>query len=175
MQANKSPGHDEINFNVIKSCFGSLSKPSLNIFRLSSEEEIFPDNLKNVKKMLNLFLRLVTNPIDQSLFYLVFPKYLRKSCIKEFSIIYQQCHSTEHAIMQLIDQINDKFESNCFTLGIFIDLFKAFDDVNHQILISNLKNYAMKGENLSWLKNYLENRKQHLNYNNDVINLAQIN
>ena len=33
----------------------------------------------------------------------------------------------------------------------------------------------MKGENLSWLKNYLENRKQHLNYNNDVINLAQIN
>ena len=42
--------------------------------------------------------------------------------------------------MQLIDQ-NDKFENNCFTLGIFIDLSKAFDTVNHQFLISKLANY----------------------------------
>ena len=38
--------------------------------------------------------------------------------------------------MQLADQINEAFENNCFTLGIFIDLSKAFDTVNHQILIS---------------------------------------
>ena len=76
--------------------------------------------------------------------------------------------------MQLVDQINDKFESNCFTLGIFIDLSKAFDTVNHQILISKLTNYRVKRKNLSWFKSYLENRKQYLNYNNDVTNLAQI-
>ena len=76
--------------------------------------------------------------------------------------------------MQLIDQINDKFENNCLTLGIFIDLSKAFDTVNHQILISKLKNYEVKGKNLSWFKNYLRNYKQYLNYNNDVTNLGQI-
>ena len=76
--------------------------------------------------------------------------------------------------MQLIDQINDKFENNCFTLGIFIDLSKAFDTVDHQILISKLNNYGVKGKNLSWFKSYLENRKQYLNYSNDVTNLAQI-
>ena len=76
--------------------------------------------------------------------------------------------------MQLVDQINDKFESNCFTLGIFIDLSKAFDTVDHQILISKLNNYGVKGKNLSWFKSYLENRKQYLNYSNDVTNLAQI-
>ena len=49
LQTNKSPGHDEISFDVIKSCFGSLSKPLLHIFRLSLEEGIFPDNLKTAK------------------------------------------------------------------------------------------------------------------------------
>ena len=44
LQTNTSPGHDEISFNVIKSCFGSLSKPLLHIFRLSLEEGIFPDD-----------------------------------------------------------------------------------------------------------------------------------
>ena len=77
-------------------------------------------------------------------------------------------------MMQLTDQINDTFESNGFTLGIFIDLSKAFDIVDHQILISKLNNYGVKRKNLSWFKNYLENRKQYLNYSNDVTNLAQI-
>ena len=49
LQTNKSPGHDEISFDVIKSCFGSLSKPLLHTFRLSLEEGIFPDNLKTAK------------------------------------------------------------------------------------------------------------------------------
>ena len=44
---------------------------------------------------------------------------------------FQQGHSTEHAVMQLIDEINDKLEKNCFTFGIFIDHSKAFDTVDH--------------------------------------------
>ena len=54
--------------------------------------------------------------------------------------------------MQLTDQINDTFESNGFTLGIFIDLSKAFDIVDHQILISKLNNYGVEGKNLSWFR-----------------------
>ena len=45
--------------------------------------------------------------------------------------------------MQLIDQINDEFENNCFTLDVFIDFSKAFPPGNHQILISKLKNYVI--------------------------------
>ena len=53
LQTNKSPGHDEISFDVqdvIRSCFGSLSKPLLHIFRLSLEEGIFPNDLKTASQ-----------------------------------------------------------------------------------------------------------------------------
>ena len=87
---------------------------------------------------------------------------MKELCINDFLIIYQKSnilypkqfgfqegHSTEHAIMGLIDQINDCFEKNHFTLGVFIDLSKVFDTVNHQILIAKLKNYGISGNNLS--------------------------
>ena len=66
--------------------------------------------------------------------------------LKEKDILYkkqfgfQQKHSTEHAILQLIDQVNNSFERNQFTLGIFIDLSKAFDTVDRKILISKSNN-----------------------------------
>ena len=44
-------------------------------------------------------------------------------------------HSPEHAILQLVEHINQSFEKNEFTLGVFADLSKAFDTVDHQILL----------------------------------------
>ena len=68
--------------------------------------------------------------------------------------------------MQLVDQINCNFEKNLYTLGIFIDFSKAFDTVDHKILITKLENYGVKGTNLQWLKSFLENRKQFIAYEN---------
>ena len=83
--------------------------------------------------------------------------------LKENDILYkkqfgfQQKHSTEHAILQLIDQENNIFERNQITLCIFIDLSKAFDTVEHKILISKLKNYGVRGNSLKWFESYLNN------------------
>ena len=61
-----------------------------------------------------------------------------------------------NAALQLIDQMNEKFKNSYFTFGIFIDLSKTFDTVNHEILISKLTNYGMKRKNLSCFKSYLK-------------------
>ena len=54
----------------------------------------------------------------------------------------------EHAIIQLVDQINSNFERDQYAVGIFIDLSKAFDTVGHKILIAKLENYGIKGTDL---------------------------
>ena len=71
---------------------------------------------------------------------------------------FQKGHSAEHAILQLVDQISNSFEKNLFTLADFIDLSRAFDTVNHNILICKLKNYGIRGKNLEWFEGYVNNR-----------------
>ena len=55
-------------------------------------------------------------------------------------------NSTEHAILQLANDISSSFERGEYTLGIFIDLSKAFDTVDYEILISKLEYYEIKGK-----------------------------
>ena len=80
---------------------------------------------------------------------------------------FQTGHSTEHAIVQLVDQILESFEYNKYTLGVFIDLSKAFDTVDHSILLKKLELYGVTDRNHLWFKNYLSNRKQFIQINNE--------
>ena len=90
--------------------------------------------------------------------------------LKENNILYrkqfgfQEKHSIDHAILQLVHQITWSFEKNLYTLGIFIDLSKAFDTVDLKVLITKLENYGVKGTNLQCFKSYLENCKQFIGY-----------
>ena len=76
-------------------------------------------------------------------------------------------HSTEHALLELVDQISNTFNDKNYLLGIFIDLSKAFDTVGHKILIQKLEHYGRNGKNLSWFKNYLTNQKQYIQYDSN--------
>ena len=90
-------------------------------------------------------------------------KYLKDQNIlydKQFG--FQTGHSTEHAIAQLVDQIYEAFEKNEYTLGVFIDLSKAFDTVDHSILLRKLELYGITDRNYAWIKSYLSNRLQYI-------------
>ena len=57
---------------------------------------------------------------------------------------FQKNFSTEYAILQLVKEIYESFDENKFTLGVFIDLSKAFDTVNHNILLKKLTYFGIK-------------------------------
>ena len=67
---------------------------------------------------------------------------------------FQTGHSTEQSIIQLVDQINSNFEKDQYTLGVLIDLSKAFDTVDNKILITKLEMYGIKGINLLWFNTW---------------------
>ena len=81
---------------------------------------------------------------------------------------FRKGHCTEHAIAQLVDQIYKSFENDKYTVGIFIDLSKAFDTVDHTILLKKLEIYGITGARLTWFRSYLTNRKQYICINNDT-------
>ena len=75
-------------------------------------------------------------------------KYLTENNLlywKQFG--FQKRHSPEHAILQLVEQINQAFEMNEFTVSVFVNLSKAFDTVDHEILLTKLEYYYIAGNN----------------------------
>ena len=93
-------------------------------------------------------------------FFQYFRKLLRESCTIEF------LNTQKYAILQLINDISSSFERGEYKLGIFIDLPKLFDAVDHEILISQLEYYGIKGKTLNWLESYLNERMQSISYSN---------
>ena len=68
-------------------------------------------------------------------------------------------HSTEHAISELVGNIAKGLENNKYTIGVFLDLSKAFDTLNHSILLQKMERYGIRGHAYTWFANYLKNRK----------------
>ena len=71
--------------------------------------------------------------------------------------------STQQAILELIDNVSVAIESNEYTIGIFWDLSKAFDTVNHVILLHKRQHYGIRGNALEWFRNYLTCKRQIVN------------
>ena len=70
------------------------------------------------------------------------------------------------ALMQLVEDITQSIDNRQHTIGIFIDLKKAFDTIDHNILLDKLYHYGLRGNAHFWIKSYLENRKQYVQLEN---------
>ena len=75
-------------------------------------------------------------------------------------------HSTSHVITDVTNKLKNFCDNRHFTCLILLDLSKAFDTVNHQILLTKLEKYGVTGNSLKLINDYLTNRKQVVSVNN---------
>ena len=74
-------------------------------------------------------------------------------------------HSTNHSLINLTEDIKSYMDRGYIAAGVFIDLQKAFDTVNHQILCDKLAYYGFRGKSLHLIQSFLNNRKQFVSIN----------
>ena len=92
----------------------------------------------------------------------------------ELQFGFRKEHSTAMALTVLNDKISSSLDNGDHVLGVFLDFSKAFDCVNHKILLTKLECYGIRGIALQWFRSYLTNRKQYVVYNNINSNLRDI-
>ena len=114
---------DNLNIANVTPIFKSGDKDSVSNYRLMS---IFPAFSKVLERI--MYNRVYNHLHSKGLLYK-----------KQFG--FQRDNSTEHAILQLTRDITGSFEKGEYTLGVFINLSKAFNTVDHQILIKKLQYY----------------------------------
>ena len=76
--------------------------------------------------------------------------------------LFRKFHSTNLALIDVIDNILEHLDARDCGVGICIDLQKAFDTVNHDILLKKLDMYGIRGVMYNWIKDYLTNRQQYV-------------
>ena len=77
---------------------------------------------------------------------------------------FRKKHSTTDALLNIFEKIKEKLDNKKFSCGVFIDLEKAFDTVNHKILIKKLEFYGIRGITNKWFLSYLSNRQQRVKW-----------
>ena len=77
---------------------------------------------------------------------------------------FRKLHSSYMALMLMMDQVTKALDNGECVIGIFLDFSKAFDTINHSILIDKLYHYSIRGNALEWFRRYLSDRSQYVVY-----------
>ena len=78
---------------------------------------------------------------------------------------FRKSHSSYMALMTLMDKLIESLDKREYIMGIFLDFSKAFDTVDHEILLKKLYHYGIRGSAYDWFYSYLTDRKQYVTYN----------
>ena len=158
-----------MNKSISTGIYSHLLKHAKVIPVYKTGDETHPRNYRPTS-LLSVFNRLF-----EKLMY----KRLRSYCEKNgifFSSQYgfrDNC-STQHAILDILNKIQSKIDAKLFSCGIFVDLKKAFDTVDHSILLHKLNHYGVRGIINTWFSSLLSKRSQSTQIGSTVSNKEEI-
>ena len=119
-------------------------------------------------------LPVISKVIEKVIYNQIYSFFSQHKLFNESQYGFRAEHSTEYATPELVDRIHSDLVNNEIPFSIFLDLSKAFDTINHSILLNKLSHYGIKGIPLTLIKSYLLNRQQYVQYNSTVSNYLTI-
>ena len=181
LKLGKATGPFSIPINILRMLKNIISKPLELIFNLSFSLGIVPQSFKlanvipvhkkgSISSLYNyrpISLLSVFNKLLEKLMCSRLLSFLDKNNVfydKQFG--FRAKHSTDHAILSIVDKIQTAIDNRDLSCGIFLDFSKAFDTVNHDILIEKLDYYGIRGITKNWFVSYLGDRQQSVIINN---------
>ena len=187
---NKSPGLDDIDVKLFKTAAPIVCKSLAYICNLSLATGVFPSDWKNAKvvpvfkagcksnvenyrpiSVLSIVSKIIERAVhDQMYSYLSLNHFLNPS-----QSGFRSQYSTATTVIDVEDFILKNMDEGKVTGAIFLDLKKAFDTVNHSLLLNKLKKFGIRDIELNWFKSYLNNRMQSVKVGSTLSDLEPIN
>ena len=168
--------------NIILSDIGLLAPVMAHLVNMSQKTGIFPEGGKIArvipvyknKGSKNMFgnyrpislLPVFSKIIERLIYNKLFEFLVRYQILFESQYGFRSGRNTSHATLDFIHSIEEAIESNQYAIGVFCDLSKAFDTLNHEILLKKLEHYGIRGKANNWFRSYLKDRKQYVELNN---------
>ena len=175
LKLSQTCGHNSFPTNFLKLVSDTLSPIFVVLINKSFSDGIFPELLK-VANVVPIFkknerykcenyrpISLLSNisKIFEKVMYARISNFLEKhDSIYKYQFGFREKHSTTHALLSMVESIRQNLDNKLYTCGVFVDLEKAFDTVNHSILLKKMEYYGIRGISNSWLFSYLSNRTQ---------------
>ena len=190
IKSKSSTGHDKLSNKLVKEIIQPIARPLTHIFNLSLSTGVVRDIFKLAKVIPIFKTGDKCNPNNYRpisllpAFSKILEKIVHKRLLKflcKHNIIYPQQYgflkgrSTEQAMADIILMISNAIDNKSLSLGIFLDLSKAFDSISHKILLQKLSRYGIRGVSLKWFNSYLSGRLYYVRNDNVTSSSQSIN
>ena len=174
------PGWDDINSKVGKSTYHLYITPLKYLINLSLAQGVFSKELKIAKvipiyksgdcKTIKNYKPVSVLPVFSTVFErIMYNRFF--SFLNSFNLLYKyqfrfrEKYGTNMALIVLVDKMLKALDEGNIVLGVFLDVSKAFDTVDHFILLKKIFKYGMGGSALKWMTDYLKERPQCVIFN----------
>ena len=185
----KSSGFDRISNKLLKSSCYIIVPFIVNLFNMCIHDGIFPDSFK-VAQVIPLFkggdkedpscyrpisLLPTFGKLFEKIISVRIINFLNKfDLFSSHQFGFRENYSAEYAILDIHEKLLNNLDKGLTSCAIFLDLAKAFDSVNHEILLKKLSRYGIRGRVLKLFKSYLDSRYQYTKVGNALSSVSPV-